>query len=167
MQNVARIRVIVLGRFSETIHTIKGQIGWLFMAYATRILAVANVAIPPDLAAMFAACEDAYEKATQEGYAEYPAVVAAVSVLKSAWTALHVANSNLLTAKGFFAVEFATMHANRACQTTRKACVHLQAAINQAAAENRLYNRCLLLTDADQAIGKQREDTTLLRRVAS
>jgi hypothetical protein len=31
-----------------------------------------KIAIPPDLAAMFAACEDAYEQATREGYAENP-----------------------------------------------------------------------------------------------
>jgi len=35
-----------------------------------------KIAIPPDLAAMFAACEDAYEQATREGYAENPTVVA-------------------------------------------------------------------------------------------
>jgi len=61
-----------------------------------------KIAIPPDLAGMFAACEDAYEQATREGYAENPAVIAAVTALKSAWRALHVANYNLMTAKGFF-----------------------------------------------------------------
>ena len=39
-----------------------------------------KIAIPPDLAAMFAACEDAYEQATREGYAENPAVTALKSV---------------------------------------------------------------------------------------
>jgi len=48
-----------------------------------------KIAIPPDLAAMFAACEDAYEQATREGYAENPAVIAAVTALKSAWKTLH------------------------------------------------------------------------------
>jgi hypothetical protein len=36
-----------------------------------------KIAIPPDLAGMFTACEDAYEQATREGYAENPAVIAA------------------------------------------------------------------------------------------
>ena len=118
-----------------------------------------KIAIPPDLAGMFAACEDAYEQATQEGYAENPTVVAAVTALKSAWTALHVANCNLMTAKGFFPVEFATMRADRACRATRKACINLHAAIVQAAAENHLYNRCLMITNADQGSGKRREGT--------
>jgi hypothetical protein len=61
---------------------------------------MAKIAIPPDLAGMFAACEDAYEQATREGYAENPVVIAAVTALKSAWMALHVANYNLMTAKG-------------------------------------------------------------------
>ena len=105
-----------------------------------------KIAIPPDLAGMFAASEDAYERATQEGYAENPAVIAAVTALKSAWTALRVANFNRMTAKGFFRVEFATMRAARARRATREACINLQAAIEQAAAENRLYNRCLILS---------------------
>jgi hypothetical protein len=105
-----------------------------------------KIAIPPDLADMFAACEDAYEQATREGYAENPAVIAAVTALKSAWTALRVANCNLMMAKGFFPVEFATMRADRACRKTRKAHINLHAAILQAAAENRLYNRCLAFT---------------------
>jgi hypothetical protein len=75
---------------------------------------MAKIAIPPDLAGMFAACEDAYEQATREGYAENPAVIAAVTALKSAWKALLVANYNLMTAKGFFPVEFATMRTDRA-----------------------------------------------------
>jgi hypothetical protein len=36
-----------------------------------------RIAIPPELAGMFAACEEAYEQATQEGYAENPVVIAA------------------------------------------------------------------------------------------
>ena len=107
---------------------------------------MAKIAIPPDLAGMFAACEDAYEQATREGYAENPAVIAAVAALKSAWKALLVANYNLTTAKGFFPVEFATMRTDRACRATRKACINLRAAIEQAAAENHLYNRCLALS---------------------
>jgi hypothetical protein len=100
---------------------------------------------------MFAACENAYEQATQEGYAENPAVIAAVTALKSVWTALHAANRNLMTAKGFFPVEFATIRADRACRATREACIKLQAAMEEAAAENRLYNRCLTLTGRSAA----------------
>ena len=127
------------------------------MPRATRMSAMAKIAIPPDLAGMFAACEDGYEQATREGYAENPAVIAAVSALKSAWKALHVANYNLMMAKGFFPVEIASLRADRARRATRKACINLHAAIVQAAAENRLYNRCLMLTDADQGSGKRRE----------
>jgi hypothetical protein len=110
-----------------------------------------KIAIPPDLAGMFAACEDAYEQATREGYAENHAVIAAVTALKSAWKALHVANYTLMTAKGFFSVEFAAMRADRACQAAREACIKLHVAIGQAAMENRLYNRCLKLTSQPAA----------------
>ncbi len=103
-----------------------------------------KIASPPDLAANFVACEDAYEQATREGYAENPAVIAAVTALKSAWRDLHVASCILMTTKGFFRVEFATMRAERACRATLEACVNLRAALAQAAAENRLYNRCLI-----------------------
>jgi len=82
-------------------------------------------------------------------------VVAAVIALKSAWTALHVANRSLLRTKGFFAIEFATIRFERACQASREACIKLHAAIKEAAAEHRLYNRCLTVADdspdADQA----------------
>ncbi len=110
-----------------------------------------KIAIPPDLEGMFAACEDAYEQATREGYAENPAVIAAVTALKSAWTALHLANCNLMTAKGFFSVEFAAVRADRACRATCEACIKLHAAIGQAAVEHRLYNRCLILTNRPAA----------------
>ena len=108
--------------------------------------AMATIAIPPDLAGMFAACEEAYEQASRGGYADKPAVIAAVTALRSAWTALHVANCNLLTTKGFFRVEFASMRADRAYQAAGEACINLHAAIVQAALEHRLYNRCLTLT---------------------
>lgn len=116
---------------------------------------MAKIAIPQDLAVMFAACEDAYERATLEGYAENLAVVAALTALKSAWTALHVANHNYTTANGVFSVEFAAISVDRACRASRAACINLHAAIKDAAAEHRLYNRCLILandsSDADQA----------------
>jgi hypothetical protein len=95
---------------------------------------------------MFAGCEAAYEKATREGYGHNPAVLAVVAVLKTAWTALQVANQDLLRAKGFFAVEFASMRSERACRASREACIKLLAAIEEAAAEHRLRNRCLMVT---------------------
>jgi hypothetical protein len=104
------------------------------------------VTIPADLAALFAACEAAYEHATGEGYAQGPAVSAAVTVLKSAWTALLAAHCKRIAASGLFGVAFATTRAHRACRATRKACTNLHAALEQAAAEHRLYNRCLMLT---------------------
>jgi hypothetical protein len=100
----------------------------------------------PDLAGMFAACEDAYEQATREGYAENPAVLAAVAALKSAWRALYVANCNPMTAQGFFSVKFAAIRADRARRAAREACINLHAAIGQAALEHRLHNRYLKLT---------------------
>jgi hypothetical protein len=130
-----------------------------------------KIAIPPDLAGMFAACEDAYEQATQEGFAENPAVVAAVTALKSAWQALHLANCNYTTAKGVFSIEFAAIRFDRACRASRAACITLQAAIKDAAAEHRLYNRCLTMANhspnsdqaGDAATAQQNER---LRRLA-
>src|SRR5690349_3383273 len=106
-----------------------------------------KIAIPADLAGMFAACEDAYEQATQEGFADNPAVVAAVTALKSAWQALHLANCNYATAKGVVSIEFAAIRVDRACRTSRAACITLQTAIMEAAAEHRLYNRCLIMAN--------------------
>src|SRR5262249_17649342 len=128
---------------------------------------MAKIAIPPDLAAMFAACEGAYEQATREGYAENPAVIAAISALKSAWKALHVANYKLMMAEGFFPVEIATLRADRACQATRTACINLHAAIAQAAAENRLYDRAFMLVNADQGSGNRARARALLARTAA
>jgi hypothetical protein len=113
--------------------------------------AMTRIAIPRELAGMFAACEEAYEQATQEGYAENPVVIAAVTALKSAWRALHVANYNLVTAKGFFSVEFAAIRSDRAYRAAREACINLHAAIGQAALEHRLHNRCLALTNRPAA----------------
>jgi len=58
---------------------------------------------------------------------------------------LHLENYKLMTAKGFFSVEFAALRADRARQATREACIKLHAAIGQAALEHRLYDRCLKL----------------------
>lgn len=143
MQNIAIIRVIALDGLFGIYYTIRHKFG---PQHATRIITMTKIAIPPNLASMFTACEDAYEQAAREGYAENPAVIAAVTALKTAWRALHVANYNLMTAKGFFRVEFAAIHADRACREAREACIKLHAAIEQAALEHRLYNRCLTLT---------------------
>jgi|SRR5690349_3111004 hypothetical protein len=106
-----------------------------------------KIAIPPDLTGMFAACEDAYEQATQQGFAENAAVIAAATELKSAWQALHLANCNYTRAKGVFSIEFAAIRVDRACRATRAACITLQTAIKHAAAEHRLYDRCLKMTN--------------------
>ena len=111
---------------------------------------MAKIALPPDVAAMFAACERAYELATRAGYGESPNVIAAVSELRSVWKGLHVANCDLVMAKGFFAVELASMRFDRACRATRKACIKLQAEIAHAAAEHALHNRCLTLANPTQ-----------------
>lgn len=114
-----------------------------------------KITVPPDLGSMFAACEDAYEQATQQGFADNPAVVAAVTALKSACQALHLANCNYTTAKGVFSVEFAAIRVDRACRASRAACITFQAAIKDAAEEHRLYNRCLIMANhsgnSDQA----------------
>lgn len=130
-----------------------------------------KIAIPPDLAGMFAACEDAYEQASREGFAENPAVIAAITALKSAWNALHIANCNYTTAKGVFSIEFAAIRVDRACRASRAACITLHAVIKEAAADHRLYNRCLIMTshspEADQAgeaVTTQQDE--LLRRLA-
>jgi hypothetical protein len=95
--------------------------------------------------------EGAYEQATREGYGENPKVIAALIKLKSAWRLLRIANCNLMMAKGFFTVELASMRFDRACQATREACIELHTAIVQAVTENRLYNRCLMVANADVA----------------
>ena len=122
-----------------------------------------RIAIPPDLAVMFVACEDAYEQAARGGYAENPIVVAAVAALKSAWTALHLANHNYTTAKGVISVEFAAIRFDRACRASREACITLHGAIKGAAAEHRLYNRCL--TMANQSADADQVDTVTAQRL--
>jgi Flp pilus assembly pilin Flp len=133
--------------------------------------AMAKIAIPPDLAVMFAACEAAYERATREGYGENPSVIAGITALKSAWAALRAANRDLLTTKGFFAVEFATMRAERASRACRQACVELHAAVKEAATEHRLYKRCLMTANQRSDTGQVGDAATAhqneqLRRLA-
>jgi len=127
-----------------------------------------KIAIPPDLAGMFAACEDAYEWATREGYADNPAVIAAITALKSASAALHLANYNLKTADGFFSVKFATRRADRAFEATCEACINLHTAIGQAALEHRLKERGLKLTSRQSAAerGPEQWEAELEHRVA-
>jgi hypothetical protein len=111
---------------------------------------MAKIALPPDIASMFAACEQTYEQAIREGYGGYPNVTTAVSELRPSWNALHIASRDLIMAKGFFTVEFASMRFERACQATREACIKLKTAIAQAAAEHDLHNRCSVLARPDQ-----------------
>ena len=100
--------------------------------------------IPGDLLGLIAACEGKYAEAKRKGYAKSPDVIGAVAVLKSACTALAIANDELTT-KGFFGRAVATMRANRACRATRRACINLDAAIERAWVDNHLHNRCLML----------------------
>jgi hypothetical protein len=116
---------------------------------------MAKIALPQEVTAMFAAGERAYEQATRAGYAENPKVIAAVNELKFARDALHIASCNLTVAKGFFAVEFASIRFERACRATCEACIKLQAAIAQAAVEHDLHNRCVKLANPDQGIQKR------------
>jgi hypothetical protein len=101
--------------------------------------------IPDDLLGITAACEANYANARRKGYAKSPDVIAAVAVLKSAYAALTAANDNLKATKGVFGMTAGTLRAHRACQATRKACINLHAAIEQAWTENRLHNRCLMV----------------------
>ena len=121
---------------------------------------MAKNALPPDVTAMLAACEHAYEQATRAGYGETPNVIAAISELKFAWNALHIASCNLTGTKGFFAVELASIRIERACRATCEACIKLQAAIAHAAAEHDLHNRCVKLANPGQGIEKRAEQVS-------
>ena len=106
---------------------------------------MAQIAIPNKLLHILATCETAYADATRKGYATSPDVVAAVADLQSAYKALAIANVNLTTAGGLFAVTFATLRARRASRAVRRACVKLQTTMEQVSEEDRLYHRCLTL----------------------
>jgi hypothetical protein len=101
--------------------------------------------IPDDLFRTLASCEAAYADARRNGYAKSPDVIAAVAVLKSAYAVLAATNDNLKATKGLFGMAVATLRAHRACRATRKACINLHAAIEQAWMENRLHNRCSIV----------------------
>jgi hypothetical protein len=104
-----------------------------------------QIAIPDDVLHTFAACEAAYTDASLKGYADNPDVIAAIADLKSAYRALIIANGGLTASKGPFDKTVAALRAHRACGAFRTACVKLQTTMEQAAVEDRLYNRCIVL----------------------
>jgi hypothetical protein len=106
---------------------------------------MAQIAIPAKLLPILATCEAAYVDASRKGYAKSPDVVTAVADLKSAYKDLAIANVNLTSTNGFFAIAVATLRAHRACRAVRRACVKLQTTMEQVSAEDRLYHRCLTL----------------------
>ena len=106
---------------------------------------MAQIAIPNKLLPIIATCEATYADASRKGYAESPDIVAALADLKLAYNALGIANVNLTTATGFFALAIATLRTHRACRAVRRACVKLQETIEQVSAEDRLYHRCMTL----------------------
>jgi hypothetical protein len=130
---------------------------------------MAQIAIPHKLLPVVATCEAAYADASRKGYAECPDVVAAVADLKLAYKALAIANVNLATAGGIFAMAFATLRAHRASRAVRRACVKIQTTLEQASAEDRLNGRFQTLfgstypeiniTDSGEAIGLNPEHT--------
>ena len=101
--------------------------------------------IPDDLLRTLATCEAAYADASRDGYAKGPDVIAAVTVLTSAYATLAAANNNLKAAKGLFSMTVASLRARRARRVTREACINFHAAIEQASSENRLNNRCSMV----------------------
>jgi hypothetical protein len=106
---------------------------------------MAQIAVPNKLLPIIATCDAAYADASRKGYAESPDIVAALADLKLAYKVLAIANVNLTTATGFFAIAVATLRTHRACRAVRRACVKLQETIEQVSAEDRLYHRCLML----------------------
>ena len=102
---------------------------------------MAQIAIPHKFLPTVATCEAAYADASRKGYAESPDVVATVADLKSAYKALAIANVNLTTTRGFFAIAVATLRAHRAARAVRRAYVNLLTTIEQVSAEDRLDHR--------------------------
>ena len=99
---------------------------------------MAQIAIPHKFLPTVATCEAAYADASRKGYAESPDVVAAVVDLKSAYKALAIANVNLTTTRGFFAIAVATLRAHGATHAVRRAYVNLLTTMEQVSAEDRL-----------------------------
>ena len=117
---------------------------------------MAQIAIPDDLVNIFAACEVAYAEASQKGYAANPEVITAVADLKSAYKALLIANCTFAASKGPFDKAAATLRARRACSAFRAASLKLQTTMEQAAMEDRLYNRSVVLLKSMAAQGGKR-----------
>jgi hypothetical protein len=113
--------------------------------------------IPDDVLRIFVACEAAYADGGRKGYSDNPNVIAAVADLKSVYRAFVIADSNLTMSKGPFDKTIAHLRAHRACGAFRAACVQLQTAMEQAAAEDRLYDRCLTLSQPAQREPGRRE----------
>ena len=129
---------------------------------------MAQIAIPHKLLPIVATCEAAYADASRKGYAKSPDVIAAVADLQSAYKALAIANVNLTTARGLFAIAFATLRAHRASRAVRAACVKIQTTLEQVSAEDRLYGRFqtlfgsayqeIKITDCDEAMAARATD---------
>ena len=130
---------------------------------------MAQIAIPHKLLPIVATCEAPYADASRKGYAKSPEVVAAVADLQSAYKALAIANVNLTTTRGLFAIAFATLRAHRASRAVRRACVKIQTTLEQVSAEDRLYGRFqtlfgptypeIKITDCDEAMAARATDT--------
>jgi hypothetical protein len=131
---------------------------------------MAQIAIPHKLLPLVASCEATYADASRKGYTKSPDVVAAVADLQSAYKALAIANVNLTTARGLFAIAFATFRAHRATRAIRRACVKIQTTLEQVSAEDRLYGRFqtlfgsthpeIKITDRDEAMAARAIDTS-------
>jgi hypothetical protein len=115
---------------------------------------MAEIITSKKLRAMIAACEEAYADACREGYGESPAVIAAVAAVKSAQKDWVIAKRNLPAAKGLFRIMAARLRADRTFRLTHRACIQLQSALKEAAAENHLHNRCLLMLGPNSKVAK-------------
>jgi hypothetical protein len=101
----------------------------------------ADAAGAADLAAIITACEEAYAKASREGYADNPAIIAGVAALKKAQASLLTADAAVNAASVGF-LDFrgratrATLRADRALREARTAYINLCAAITNLGEEN-------------------------------
>jgi hypothetical protein len=107
---------------------------------------MAQIASPDDVVRLFSACEAAYADATEKGYADSPDVIAAVADLKAVYRALVLANGKLAASKGSVEKTVAGLRVHRTSRAFHDACINLHAAIEKAAAENHLNNRCLTVS---------------------
>jgi hypothetical protein len=88
----------------------------------------ADAAGAADLTAIITACEEAYAKASRQGYADNPAIIAGVAALKKAQAALLTAVAAVNAG--------ATLRADRALREARTAYINLCAAITNLGEEN-------------------------------